>query len=771
MKRLILDRYITRETIGPAIIALVVFSFLFLINLLFQLANLVIQEGLSVSAALLMFVYSLPLLLSYTIPVGFLAGTIIAFGRFSADSEIIAMRASGIKVKDLLRAPLALGLVLSLALVVSNLWLIPEARSGQERLQEQASKLTNLMKLIKPGVFYDRIPGVLFYCDGVDEALQRYKKVIIFQRPSPQKEMITVSEWGKLVEGGGQGALQFLLGRGETSVFDKARPEKVQVSSFSEQTLTVVPAVTPATPSQRDLGSMAFQELLQRWRQGGSTAADARDSLGFRYEANRRFAAAAIVLLFAVIGVPLGLTNARGGRGAGFSLSLAVVLFYWILYSSLGDLAMNGRVSPEVAAWLPDLAVLAAGLFFLKRRGDKPAEKGSGAWREWWQGLFSRAPQKRQQGENDPLPARRDGWLSIVDKYLLKHMARYFFIIAGSILVLDWVIELRGLSEFLTNGARWSLFMKYLASQSVGIFMLLLPLSLLMTVLIVLGILEKGNEVTAMKASGISLYRISLAVLIVGLAAGLMAWMAGEGIAPAANREAQKDKEALKNFVSKFLNVSYDVWLFAPDRGVLYHYDHYDAKRELFEGFSSYELDPSGDALADRFFAGEASFIGKHRLAFKDGWRWTPSGGKESRFKMMASGELAAPADKDYFVIPPFLEGQTLSSRELSKLIENLRQKGLPTERQRMDYYRKFADGATPLALLLAGLPFAFSVGRKGSLYGVAIALALAVAFYVLSAIFTAIGEMEWLAPPLAAWAPAVIFGLGGGYWILNLRS
>jgi lipopolysaccharide export LptBFGC system permease protein LptF len=88
-----------------------------------------------------------------------------------------------------------------------------------------------------------------------------------------------------------------------------------------------------------------------------------------------------------------------------------------------------------------------------------------------------------------------------------------------------------------------------------------------------------------------------------------------------------------------------------------------------------------------------------------------------------------------------------------------------------MDYYRKFADGATPLALLLAGLPFAFSVGRKGSLYGVAIALALAVAFYVLVAIFTAVGEMEWLSPPLAAWAPAVIFGLGGGYWILNLRS
>ncbi len=416
-------------------------------------------------------------------------------------------------------------------------------------------------------------------------------------------------------------------------------------------------------------------------------------------------------------------------------------------------------------------AVRFAGLSFLKRRGNKPAEKKPSVVAEWWLGLIAKSSKRIRPASEEAIPMRRDGWLSILDKYLLKHLARYFFIIAGSILVLDWAIELRGLSEFLTNGERWSLFGRYLASQSVGIFMLLLPLSLLMTVLVVVGILEKGNEITAMKASGISLYRISLAILCVGFGVGMIAWMMGEGIAPAANRAAQRNKEALKNFVSKFLNVSYDVWLFAPDRGALYHYDHYDAKRELFEGFSFYTLAPSGNALSERFYASEARFVGEKTLAYLGGWRWVSSGGKDNRFKVIPSGELAAPADKNYFVIPPFLEGQTLSSGELAGLIDNLRQKGLPTERQRMDYYRKFADGATPLALLLAGLPFAFSVGRKGSLYGVAIALALAVAFYVLTAVFTAVGEMEWLTPQLAAWAPAVIFGLGGGYWILNLKS
>jgi lipopolysaccharide export LptBFGC system permease protein LptF len=129
------------------------------------------------------------------------------------------------------------------------------------------------------------------------------------------------------------------------------------------------------------------------------------------------------------------------------------------------------------------------------------------------------------------------------------------------------------------------------------------------------------------------------------------------------------------------------------------------------------------------------------------------------------------PAGRDYFILPPFLEGASLSSGELARIIRELEAKGRPTSRQRMDYRRKFADAATPLALLLTGLPFAFRVGKRGSLYGVAIAVGLSIAFYVVQAVFAAVGEMEWLDPTLAAWAPAVLFSLAGGYSLLSQRS
>ena len=126
---------------------------------------------------------------------------------------------------------------------------------------------------------------------------------------------------------------------------------------------------------------------------------------------------------------------------------------------------------------------------------------------------------------------------------------------------------------------------------------------------------------------------------------------------------------------------------------------------------------------------------------------------------------------QSYFVLPVFLEGQYFSSRELKRLIAEMRQKGYPVYQQRVDYYQKFADSTAPLVLLMLGLPFAFVSGRKGSLYGIAIALGLSILYYALGAVFNSVGAMQWLDPAIAAWAPAILLGSAGGYMLLNVRT
>lgn len=760
----ILDRYILKEMAGPFAAGLAVYSFFFLINLLFQVAALVIEQGLSPASSGALLLLHLPNLLSYTLPVALLVGTIIAFGRLSADSEIVAMRAGGLKGIHFLRAPLLFGSAVLAVLLLFNLWLIPACRTAADTIQQASAEALNLVRLLKPGVFFDRLPGVLVYAEGADLKAGRYEHVFVFSRQGNNVDVLTLADYGRVVRSPDGGSLSFLLENGETVQFDRKKPGKVQVAAFDRQALTVEGTATKAKSERKGLFESGTRELLGRMQilEGQNDPASRRARYALGYEFHRRFATAVAALVFVLLGVPLGTVNVRGGKGAGFSLSLLVVLVYWVLLSALGDLANAGKLNPWVAAYTPNLLLLAAGVVLLIRR-DRVAEP---LWMRPFEMLFPRRAVSSGEEEG--------GWtllrgVKIVDRYLLRQMVRYAVLIGLSVLLLDWIIEIRGLSEFLGGPGKASLLLRYLLNQSAAIFVLLLPLAVLLTVLVTFGILERTNEVTALKASGISLHRLALPALALGAVAVLLSWGLQEAVVPSASRRALELKDRLKNTPSRNLASALDVWLLAPDRGSFFHYNHYDAKRTSFQGFSVYSLERGAFRLKGRTFLKRASFQGPTRLAYTAGWVWD----REARptFRPLEAGSLDVGLEASYFVFPPQREGRFFSSSGLRRLIVQLEERGYPADQQRMDYYKKFTEALSPLVLLLCGLPFAFLTGRKGSLYGLAVALLLVVAYYTLSAVFTSVGVMTWLDPALAAWAPTVLFATAGGYLFLNLRT
>jgi lipopolysaccharide export LptBFGC system permease protein LptF len=298
---------------------------------------------------------------------------------------------------------------------------------------------------------------------------------------------------------------------------------------------------------------------------------------------------------------------------------------------------------------------------------------------------------------------------------------------------------------------------------------MLAPLAVLMTALITFGILERGNEILAMKASGISLYRLCLPASALGLGACVFLWAMGEGVVPGTSLKAQNARDRIKNVTARNLASTIDVWLFAPGRQALFHYNYYDLKKKDFQGFSLYRMEKDRFRLASRFFAKRVAFTDDETIAYSRGWEWKRK--EASPFRKLPDGQLSVGLPREYFVVPPLLEGQFFSSRELKNLIREMEARGYPTYKQHVDYYQKYSGAVAPLVLLFLGLPFAFATGRRGSLYGIAIALALSIAYYTLQAVFTSIGAMQWLDPALAAWAPAILFACVGGYLVLNLRT
>jgi LPS export ABC transporter permease LptF/LPS export ABC transporter permease LptG len=760
----ILDRYILKEMAGPFAAGLTVYSFFFLINLLFQVAALVIQQGLSPASSGALLLLHLPNLLSYTLPVALLVGTIVAFGRLSADSEVIAMRAGGLRGIHFLRAPLLFGAGVFSILLLFNLWLIPACRSAADAIQQESAQALNLVRLLKPGVFFDRLPGLLVYAQGADLQAGRYERVFVFSHQGNAVDVLTLADYGRVVRSPDGGSLSFLLENGETVQFDRKKPDKVQVASFDRQALTVEGTAAKTQSERKGLFESGTLELLGRIQilEGQDDPAARRARYAMSYEFHRRFATAIAALVSVLLGVPLGTVNVRGGKGAGFSLSLLVVLVYWVLLSALGDLANAGKLNPWVAAYSPDLLLLAAGVVLLIRR-DRMAEP---LWMRPFEMLFPR----REVSAGD----EGQGWtllrgIKIVDRYLLRLMVRYAALIGLSVLLLDWIIEIRGLAEFLGGRGKATLLLKYLLNQSASIFVLLLPLAILLTVLVTFGILERTNEVTALKASGISLHRLALPALALGAAAVLLSWGLQEAVVPSASRKALELKDRIKNVPTRNIASALDVWLLAPDRGSFFHYNHYDAKKGSFQGFSVYSLKPGAFRLRGRTFLKRSFFEGPTRLAYTAGWVWDREG--KPTFRPLGQGTLEVGLERSYFVFPAQREGQFFSAGDLRRLIAQLEERGYPADEQRMDYYKKFTEALSPLVLLLTGLPFAFLSGRKGSLYGLAVALLLVIAYYTLSAVFTSVGVMTWLDPALAAWAPTVLFATAGGYLLLNLRT
>jgi len=137
----ILRNYILKECLQPFVMALSVLTSVFLLGYLPQLANKVINDGVSLTAMSQVFLYYIPILLGYTLPIACLVTVILAFGQMSAGNEILAIRASGIHLRRLLAPLMVVGFCLSLVVYILNDRIIPEAYDAQTRiLQETGSQ-------------------------------------------------------------------------------------------------------------------------------------------------------------------------------------------------------------------------------------------------------------------------------------------------------------------------------------------------------------------------------------------------------------------------------------------------------------------------------------------------------------------------------------------------------------------------------------------------------------------------------------------------------
>ena len=300
------------------------------------------------------------------------------------------------------------------------------------------------------------------------------------------------------------------------------------------------------------------------------------------------------------------------------------------------------------------------------------------------------------------------------------------------------------------------------------------PLCALVAVLITFGALNRTSELTAMKATGISLYRVVVPVLVLSAVIAVSLFAFDQFYLPQANRRQESLRASIKGKPAQTFLRPDRKWISGSetgsgDPGRIFYYQFFDADRNVFANLTVFEFQPGTFILTRRIFASSAHWDDHiHEWVLENGWERTFSGETQASFEPFTVTSLPEIHEQPAYFKKEDRPSQEMSYNELSRYITDLSQSGFDTMRLRVQLNRKLAFPLVTLVMALLGIPFALSMGKRGGLAGIATAIGLAIGYWVVAGLFEAMGNVNTLPALLAAWSPDVLFGLTGVYLLMR---
>ncbi len=328
--------------------ALVVLTCVFLLGNLIQLTNLVINKGVSITTVGRAFMLMIPVFLGYTIPIASLISVILAFSRFSADNEIIALRASGIHLGRLLGPLIILGLIASLSLVVLNERIIPYAHHEQRRVLKNLGA-ENPTAMLEAGMFIHAFENQIIFIHKIDG--NQMSNVTIWQ-PKPDGPTRTIiARRGEFtpVPGGDKIKLKLMEGTSDEPNLDN--PESFFKLNFTDYFMTL-DLGKDKKEIEKKPQSMTFKELRAEIDKLERLFVD---TVHLRTEYFRKITWSFSPLIFILIGFPLAVITNRREKSANIVLAILCFAFYYLISLGCEALSKKGIVPPALIMWTPNM--------------------------------------------------------------------------------------------------------------------------------------------------------------------------------------------------------------------------------------------------------------------------------------------------------------------------------------------------------------------------------------------------------------------------------
>jgi LPS export ABC transporter permease LptF/LPS export ABC transporter permease LptG len=772
----ILDRYIVREVFRHALLGLAVFTFVFFVPQLVRLMELFVRHSGSGAQVFLLFLCIFPGVLSFTIPIATLIGVLLGLGRMSADSEIIALTAVGIGRRRILLPVGVLALACALLTLTMTAWFGPLAVRTFRSIETELLS-SQISFQLQPRIFDERFPNMVLYINDVTASGTQWHGVFLAETGGEGGSRITLAENAIVIAEPKQGKLELHLQGGTTHEFSRVDADHYSVTAFGRSDWPIeVAGLVPAQPRQLSNSERSVKELRSERGPGWREA---------RVELHRRFAFPVACLAFALVAVPLGAQPRRGGRAAGTLLAVVLIASYYLLLAMGANLARQGTLLPSEGIWLANLVLAILGFTLLPRmeqfRGESRWLRPIGYFKRWVRLQRRRKAQTRaraaargnngETGGPEILVPYSGSFPRLMDLYMLR---RFFYYFALLMSIFVFLYESFTLFELLDDIYRHRVpfvivvnYFRYLTPYLLYNFF---PLGALVAVLVTLGVMSKNNEIVAIKAGGTSLYRLAVPLFLAGLMLAAAMILFDDTYLPYANQR----QDALRNLIKGRPPQTYSHpqrWIFG-ENSKMYNYDFFDPVQNLFGGLSVLEIDPADFQVRRRIFAERARWSEPQRLwVLERGWVREISNGSITRYERFAAAAPAELTEPPSYFNREVRQAFQMSLPELSRYIDGLQHAGFDVANLTVQWHKKMAYPLmAPVSMLLA-IPFAFLVGTRGAVGGVALGVGIGVVYWAMAALLDAMGGVGQLPPLLAAWSPDIIFFFLGLYFFFKMPT
>ena len=356
--------YLTRQVVATLLMTVAVFTFVLLLgNVLREILNLLLNRQVSFLVMGKAVVLLVPFLLVYALPMGFLTATLLVFGRFSADQELTAARASGISLLSLVTPILLLSLLMSCVCAVVNTQLGPQCRVAYKRLLFTLG-VEKLHSMVPERTFIKDFSGWIAYFGKVQGS--NLQEILLYRLDRKGERVETTYQAAR-------GALTLDMATRKASldlyeVWQVTTFNGRRQAMFAGEATGLVLDLPERMEREVPLTDMTFSQLQQKREELESKGVSA---LPVEVIMHSQTAFSFACIGFTLLGIPLGIRAHRRETSIGVAVALVLVLVYYSFIFLGQALQSKPQCVPHLIVWIPNFLfqVLGAWLLWRSNRG------------------------------------------------------------------------------------------------------------------------------------------------------------------------------------------------------------------------------------------------------------------------------------------------------------------------------------------------------------------------------------------------------------------